>query len=158
MNLAVTLLILVLAAGLLLLGFIVMFDARGGVNAVAGMKKRPKKNVVYTERFDIDIVRQRWSEINASMHTPSGLKHAVVEADKLLDHVLKAKGYHGETMADRMKKAQNQFSRREAVWAAHKLRNQMVHEVNHDLVPAQVHAAVKDLGQAIIDLGVRLYD
>jgi len=154
---AVTLLILGLAGGLLLLAAIVMMDQRGSKSkGYKGPKK--KTNVVYVERFDPALVRQRWDEVNASMHTPSGLRQALVEADKLLDYVLKAKGYHGETMADRMKKAQSQFRNREAVWAAHKLRNMHVHEVQHDLVPGQVQKAVHDLGQAIIDLGVKLHD
>ena len=83
-------------------------------------------------------------------------ENAIIEADKLLDYVLRAKGFKGETMADRMKAAGNQMGNVTAVWAAHKLRNMVAHEVEHDIVADQVKHAVKDLAQAIRTLGVPL--
>lgn len=152
-------LIVALVAGLMMLAFIFVVDrasVRGRRQQGAKHHNRRSGHTVYVERLDLELVRQRWDEINASMHSPSGLKQALVEADKLLDYVLKAKGYYGDGMADRLKKAQSHFTHREAVWSAHKLRNTMVHEINHDLVPAQVRSAVHALGQAIIDLGVNI--
>lgn len=152
-------LIVALVGGLMMLAFIFIVDragARGHRQQGAKHHSRRSGHVVYVERLDVELVRQRWNEINTSMHSPSGLKQALVEADKLLDYVLKGKGYFGDGMADRLKKAQSHFSRPEAVWSAHKLRNTMVHEINHDLVPAQVRSAVHALGQAIIDLGVNI--
>jgi len=106
--------------------------------------------------LDLELVRTRWTDIRAQQKSASGMKNSLIEADKLLDYVLRGRGYRGTTMAERLKNADSNFTRRESVWRAHKLRNAIVHEVGYDLVPQQVEHAVTDLGQAIRDLGVKL--
>lgn len=108
--------------------------------------------------LDIELVKTKWGEIEVMQNTPSGLKNALFEADKLLDYVMIGKGFAGETMGERLQSSTARTSYRDlnAIWSAHKLRNQMAHEVNHDFVPAQVQKAIKDLKDGINDLGVRL--
>lgn len=109
------------------------------------------------EAIDPDLVKQRWAEITAMQsHGGPGLKNALMEADKLLDYCMKGAGFKGENMGDRLKTGGSRFTNLNAVWAAHKLRNQMAHDVHVDVVKPQVEAAVRDLGQAIKDLGVDL--
>lgn len=58
------------------------------------------------------------------------LRHAVMEADKLVDYMMKAQGRRGETFADRLRDSQ-QFLSPETyneVWQGHKVRNQIAHE------------------------------
>lgn len=74
---------------------------------------------------------QRWQEVSKLIDGGnSGYKLAVIEADKLLDHALKAHGFKGETMGDRMKRAGGKLGNQDAVWDAHRLRNRLVHEEN----------------------------
>jgi hypothetical protein len=87
---------------------------------------------------------------------PSGLKAALIDADKLLDYCMIGKGFAGDTMGDRLKSGGSRFNNLNAVWSAHKLRNQIAHEVEHDLVPEQIKRAINDLGLAIRDLGIKL--
>jgi hypothetical protein len=108
------------------------------------------------QSYDMEIVKSKWAEINTGLDSPSGVKNGLIEADKILDYVLQAKGFNGETMIDRMRLAQDRFSNKEAVWQAHKLRNQIAHEIDKDLVVSQVKKSINDLGQAIKDLGVLL--
>ena len=58
------------------------------------------------------------------------LKHAVMEADKLVDYLLQIKGYEGTTFADRLRSAQKSMSNAvyNSVWDGHKVRNQIAHE------------------------------
>lgn len=58
------------------------------------------------------------------------LKHAVMEADKLVDFVLKKKGYAGETFADRLRSAEKYIDRAtyQNLWDGHKIRNQIAHD------------------------------
>ncbi len=84
----------------------------------------------------------------------SGLKNALIEADKLLDYVMIHKGFSGETMGDRLKSGGSRFNNLNGVWAAHKLRNQIAHEVEHDIVPEQIKNAIAILKSAIQELGV----
>lgn len=55
---------------------------------------------------------------------------AIMSADKLLDQALKESGVPGQTMGDRLKKSGGRLSDINGVWAAHKLRNRIAHEVN----------------------------
>ncbi|HSX41607.1 MAG TPA: hypothetical protein VLF21_03205 [Candidatus Saccharimonadales bacterium] len=135
-------LIAVLAAGLLVLA------------VVSGSQTAPKKVGGKKAHVNKELVHQRWQAIQAmNSGTGSNLKSAVAEADKLLDYVMRQSGYGGETMAERLKRAQKNLSNRNAVWEAHKLRNALAHEVTFDLVPKQAHEAVAAYYQALKDLG-----
>lgn len=111
-----------------------------------------------TPNLDPAMVKSRWAEITAMQNSPSGMKNALMEADKLLDHVMQAKGFAGDSMGERLQSstAKTAYSNLNAIWAAHKLRNQMAHEVNHDFVPQASQKAIADLGQGIRDLGVEI--
>ncbi len=107
--------------------------------------------------FDEGLVQSKWAEIQTMQNSgPSGLKAALIDADKLLDYCMIGKGFTGETMGDRLKSGGDRFNNVNSVWAAHKLRNQIAHEVSHDLVADQVKRSISDLGLAIKDLGVRI--
>jgi hypothetical protein len=84
-------------------------------------------------------IQKQWQEIQqARQHGDMGRKLAIIEADKLLDHVLKALGFPGETMAERMKVAEYKHPKIRDVWFAHKWRNQLVHETAFSLSERQV--------------------
>ncbi len=73
--------------------------------------------------------RSKWLTIEGSLSDdPNTHQLAVLNADKLLDSALKARGFKGETMGERLKSARAAFKNNNAVWAAHKLRNQIAHE------------------------------
>ena len=79
---------------------------------------------------------------------------AVVEGDKLLDKALVEMGMPGKTMGERLKKCgQDKFSRTNAVWNAHKLRNQIAHEPGFKLEYHQAKHALDIYKQALRDLG-----
>ena len=123
-------------------------------------KRKPYRGMKVEQQgevFDLARVAPKWHEIQAMLKNgPSGLRSALFEADKLLDYVMQAKGFHGNTMGEMLKNDGKRLSNLNDVWAAHKLRNQFAHSLDHDLVPAQVQKAVRDLGKAISDLGVRI--
>lgn len=107
--------------------------------------------------FDQSLVRSKWIEIQTMQNSgPSGLKSALIDADKLLDYCMIAKGFAGDTMGERLKLGGHKFNDLNAVWGAHKLRNQIAHDIEHDIVPDQVKRAIDVLGVAIGDLGVKL--
>jgi hypothetical protein len=116
-----------------------------------------KDNTTQAGGLNTTLVQGKWLEIVAMQsHGPSGLKNALIEADKLLDYVMIQKGFTGETMGDRLKSGGSAFSNLNNIWSAHKLRNQLAHEVEIDVVAEQVKHAINNLGQGIKDLGVNL--
>lgn len=81
-------------------------------------------------QLDVDKYRTKWLTIEQQLKKaePSTYQLSVLEADKLLDHALKARGFRGESMGERMKNAKESWSNANAVWGAHKLRNRIAHE------------------------------
>ncbi len=106
-----------------------------------------------TAPLDKEYFGQRWKELLTYLQSENARQLAVIEADKLLDEALKRRRYGGKTMGERMVSAQKAFSNNNAAWAAHKLRNRLVHEHNVKLRHNEVEAALKNFRQALKDLG-----
>ena len=80
-------------------------------------------------------IQHQWSEVCDIIKVKKEMNYklAVIEADKLLDHILKAMHFQGDTMGDRLKVAIYRFPKLRKVVLAHRVRNQIVHEVNYSL-------------------------
>lgn len=108
-------------------------------------------------QLNYELVKSKWADIEVMQRNGgSGIKNALIEADKLLDYVMIRKGFSGDSMGDRLKSGGSRFANLNGVWAAHKLRNQIAHEVDHDIIPTQLQQAIKILGEAIKELGVTI--
>ena len=78
----------------------------------------------------------------------------IINGDKLLDKALCEMGVPGRTMGDRLKKVgKEKFTQLNAVWHAHKLRNQIAHEQDFQPTYAQAKHALETYKQALKDLG-----
>lgn len=144
-------LIVVLAVALVLFGFI-----------SGGRKPRRKRgggrtshNRAPVQTMPRDQIFARWQTIEAMAASGggNGLRQAINEADKLLDHVMRQQGASGDSMADRMRSFNNRWSHRDDIWRAHKIRNALAHEIGYDLVPSQAKEALGDFKVALTDLG-----
>lgn len=99
----------------------------------------------------------RWAEIQRHVESTKEAewKFAVIEADKLLDDILKKAGYVGDTMGDRLKNIQTgQVQSLNLIWEAHKIRNRLAHETNYFLRHAEAKKAVQFYGRALEEFGV----
>jgi len=97
---------------------------------------------------DLDFFAKEWRKI---LMNGDG-KHSIMDADKLLNVVLKKKGFEG-SVGEQLKKAQNFFSNINDVWYAHKLRNNIAHELDVHLSPADKQKALRCFEKALKDLG-----
>lgn len=106
-------------------------------------------------QLDVDKYRLKWMGIEKqlSKDNQSGCVLAVLNADKLLDQALRDRGIKGQTMGERMKSAKNMWSNANAVWGAHKLRNQIAHESDHHLSYEEARRAIAGFKQALKDVG-----
>ena len=102
------------------------------------------------EVFPEGELKARWEEIE--MMEP---KMAIIEADKLVDTVLKRAGVKGETMADRLRRAERLVDRSsyQAIWDAHKVRNQLVHEYDHGFNENQANEVLWKMKKFLVALG-----
>jgi hypothetical protein len=101
--------------------------------------------------MDRKALLARWHEIERMIETGGEmhLKIAVMEADKLLDHALKAMAMPGQTLGERLKYAAYKYPKIRNVWNAHRLRNSLAHEASFYLDPAMARRAVKDFKEAL---------
>lgn len=106
-------------------------------------------------QLDVDKYRLKWMAIEKQLNKDdqSGCVLAVLNADKLLDQALRDRGVKGQTMGERMKTAKDTWSNANAVWGAHKLRNQIAHETDHHLGYEDARRAIAGFKQALKDVG-----
>jgi len=106
--------------------------------------------------LDKGYIDSKWQEIEQLMQlgSPSNYSRAVLEADKLLDHILKGFRAPGTTMGDRLKASQNKFSKEgyDAAWQAHKIRNELVHNSEFQLMDYSAKNAIANFKKAIDEL------
>lgn len=78
----------------------------------------------------------------------------VIEADTVIDSALTILGYTG-ALGDKLKKAGPRFSDTNGLWAAHRLRNTLVHALQAEPQPEEVERAMRAFERALKDLGMR---
>lgn len=118
--------------------------------------KKPKINYAPVGNLDKNYAQEKWSEIEELMRlgNPSNYARAVLEADKLLDHLLKNYRAPGLTMGDRLKSSRNKFSTEayDAAWKAHRVRNELVHNSEYALTDFIAKPAIANFKKAIGEL------
>lgn len=101
-------------------------------------------------------IKKRWQEIESLIdrNDEMGYKMAVMEADKLLDHVLKAMMISGQDMGQRLKVINAKYPETRQAWFGHKIRNQLVHEASYHLNYKTAKQAINSFRNSLKALGV----
>ena len=135
---------------MIVIGAVVVFAFVVIAVIIRKIMKRPDLHGLTRER-----IRSQWQEIETlSMSGSMGAKMAIVEADKLLDGVLKSMMMHGSTLGERLKFAGYKYPELRRVWPAHRLRNQIVHESTFSVSERQARSALQDYEKAMKRIGV----
>lgn len=88
---------------------------------------------------------KHWTSIvhRANTGTPENLRWAVMEADALVDHVLRQRGVAGESMSERLQNARWAGSKIiDKVFDAHRLRNELAHTPGYQMSSKQAEKAL----------------
>lgn len=107
--------------------------------------------------FGIRKVAKQWREITARLETgiESEAKLALIEADSILDDILKRMGYSGETLGERLKSVTKEIIPNiDEIWEAHKIRNNIVHDPDYRLNLDQARNALAIYERALRELDV----
>lgn len=102
---------------------------------------KPRMNTKHFERH--------WERIEEN----TNYSQAVVKADGLLEEALKVAGIKGGTTGERLNNAVGFLRDLNGVWAAHKLRNQLVHETDVNPTAIECQKALRRYKKALKDLG-----
>ena len=97
-----------------------------------------------------ELVRNRWGKVSSfAKEGEAGKQQAVIEADKLVDYVLRQYNIRGDSMADRMRGAEDMIPNYQQLWQAHKLRNKLVHEQGVKLSKKDVQLSLRTYQTAL---------
>lgn len=86
--------------------------------------------------FGVKKTFKQWAKVLKRLETgkEADYKLAVIEADGLLNDILKKMGYKGETMAKILEQLDATIlSNIEQIWEVHKIRNKIVHDPDYGL-------------------------
>lgn len=97
--------------------------------------------------------RRQWLTVQRACAKSETWPTAVVDADKLVDDVLKATGHKGRTMGERLVSAQRSLSDNDSLWFAHKLCGRIANDEMSRLYKKDVQVALRGYRQALQDLG-----
>ncbi len=118
-------------------------------------RKRP---VEETPALRDNVVRERWQTIarKFSSGTPDAAREAVVEADALVDAVLKNNlELPGEHLADRLASLESEdVATLNRVWRAHRMRNDLVHTPGFTLSVEEAQNALDDYEAFLKEMGI----
>lgn len=121
-------------------------------------KEHEKYEPVHLEEIAAKEKFVQWQVVldHVNSESPAEWKLAILEADNILDEVLEAEGYVGETLADKLKTmSRTKIASYDDIWEAHKLRNQIAHggAIDMDLSKKTARDAVAKFGNAFKELG-----
>jgi hypothetical protein len=121
-------------------------------NVFIGFRKVPEVGLEHSLK-----VIQEWENIIKRLDSgdEANYKLAVIEADKLLDTVLKKLTIPGSTMGERLKAIPvSQLPSIDNVWQVHRLRNHLVHTTEFVLTENKAKQAMTIYKQAFTELKV----
>lgn len=126
-------LIAIIISALSVAGIIYNMRKLGAINIEENKIFNPKSVGPVAGKDGEEIIEKkntRWEKIlgYANSDNPSDWRMAVIEADAMLEEVLRVAGYEGESVGDMLKTAdKNEFLTVDDAWEAHKVRNSIAH-------------------------------
>lgn len=105
--------------------------------------------------YGVRKVVKAWAKITGRLETglESEYKLAVIEADSILNDILKRMGFGGETLGERLEKlTAATLPNLKQVWEAHKIRNNIVHDPDYRLTLDEARRVLEIYEQALRDL------
>lgn len=145
--------ILFIVAALILLGFIIFALAK-----TSWLKRLWIWDLVEFFSFrpyGVRKVVKAWAKITSRLETglESEYKLAVIEADSILNDILKRMGFGGETLGERLEKlTAATLPNLKQIWEAHKIRNNIVHDPDYRLTLDEARRVLDIYEQALRDL------
>ncbi len=93
-----------------------------------------------------DVHNKRWAKIQGLIrsYNSNDWKQAIIEADIILDEMLKKMGYKGDSIGERLKTVEpSDFTTLDSAWEAHKFRNRIAHSSDYNLSKDEAEDVIK---------------
>lgn len=121
--------------------------------------KKGYSNEAYLSLMDRQTATEMWKKVEeeAGYGKPSNYRSAVINADKILEFVLSKMYPRLSTTGERLKAVKDKFTGSyeiyDGLWFAHKVRNEIVHNVNFELPSSQVSDILEKFKAGLVRLG-----
>jgi len=105
--------------------------------------------------FGVRKIEKQWNKIMTRLETgiESEFKLAVIEADSMLDDILRRMGFAGETLGERLEKlTAATLPNIEQIKEVHKIRNNIIHDPDYRLPLDEARKVMGIYEQALRDL------
>lgn len=108
------------------------------------------------DEVDRERVREEWAKLKRMGKSKNvhEVRQAVIQADRLIDSVLKQKMFPGVDFTRRLKFATHRYPELRSVWSAHRLRNRLVHENADQVSTSELSRALQQYEQALRVMGI----
>ncbi|MBI1960801.1 MAG: hypothetical protein HYS43_00800 [Candidatus Liptonbacteria bacterium] len=120
-------------------------------------KLEPLTDLVGIDEFSQRKAVKGWNQIERRLAEggEANLRLAIIEADKILDTILKLSGFKGKTLGERLEQiTQAQISNIEDIWKIHKIRNRIVHEPDYHINRDDTEQGIRAYKSALSQLGL----
>ena len=127
--------------GSLAVYFIVQFQKLVGIKV-----EKARALLKSAESASGGAVPSKWEEVmrHIGSEREAEWKFAIIEADKLVNDILKTAGYPGDTMGDRLMSIEKgHLLSLEGLWEAHRVRNKIAHDTNLFLRYSEARRAIE---------------
>ena len=107
-------------------------------------------------RVENEAIRQEWEVILRKAETapPDSLMGAIVEADDLVDNVLKQMSIPGEHMADRLDELDPETTKSiERLWRAHRIKNSLLNIPDFEITAEEARVTLEDYETFLKEIG-----
>ncbi|HEY4528377.1 MAG TPA: hypothetical protein VJJ48_00920 [Candidatus Paceibacterota bacterium] len=107
-----------------------LYGRKGIQKAEEAIYGKAKEDVFLATEEDSDTKDKRWTRVIELINSSesSDWKLAIIEADVILESLLRANGYDGEGVGEMLKRVEpSDFLTLDAAWEAHKVRNRIAH-------------------------------
>ena len=108
-----------------------------------------------TQKTPPGAMTARWEEIlrHLASNVEAQWRFSLIEADKLVEDVLRRAGFPGDTMGERLMNIQSgQLQTIDGLWEAHKLRNRIAHDLNYFLRYTEAKRAIEQFEATLREL------
>lgn len=100
---------------------------------------------------------KKWLDIKKLLDSDDEIhaKQAIIDADKFFDDIMKQLGVKGEGFADRLRSLESKMDHKkyQQVWEAHKIRNQISHEMDYKLSGIKAKNALENFRSGLENIG-----
>ncbi len=148
-----------LLSGLALAGIIFIGKRIEGMSRAAALKDSMQNQdaILHAEQIFKEKTEKSWKDIMVKINSnnASDWLLAVIQADAMVDDILKRMSLPGETMAERLQQLDaSKLATLQDVWDAHKIRNRVAHAPSTMLRRDELYEAIEKYRRALRELGL----